>query len=145
MPAEASVEVLARIVAQGLVPVLAHPERYAACSVETAARWKEAGAVLQLDATTLLADTRRAERARALLMAGLAGIIASDNHGDGRSVLAGMEWLDRHGGPAQARLLGVENPAAILADAEVLPVPPMRVRRSWYTMLKDFVVGGREA
>lgn len=145
IPADASVETLGRIVAQGLVPVLAHPERYAACSIEVGRRWCEAGALLQLDATTLLGETRRAERARALLQAGLAGLIASDNHGDGRSVLAGMEWLDGHGGGVQARLLGVENPTAILADAEVAPVPPLRVRRSWYSMLRDFVIGGKEA
>jgi protein-tyrosine phosphatase len=145
LPPDASVATLSRIVAQGLVPILAHPERYSTCTVELARRWRDAGALLQLDATTLLAETRRAERARSLLEAGLAGIIASDNHGDGRSLLAGMEWLDAHGGAVQARLLAVENPAAILADEDTAPVPPMRVRRSWYTTLKDFVIGGKEA
>ena len=145
VPPEASVVTLGRIASQGLVPILAHPERYASCSVELARRWREAGALLQLDATTLLAQTRRAERSRALLQAGLAGIIASDNHGDGRSLLAGVEWLEGHGGRVQARLLAVENPAAILADEDTVPVPAMRVRRSWYTALKDFVIGGREA
>lgn len=145
MPAEAGVEALARIAAQGVVPVLAHPERYATCSLETANRWSEAGAVLQVDATTLLADTKRAERARDLLSAGLGGIIASDNHGDRRTVRAAVEWLESHGGREQARLLAFENPAAILADRPLAPVPAMRVRRSWYSMLKDFVVGGKES
>ncbi len=145
VPAGASVEALRRIAAQGLVPVLAHPERYAACSVEQARVWREAGAILQVDATTVLSDTRRAERARALLAAGQAAILASDNHGDGRSLAAAVEWLDRHGGEVQARLLAYDNPEAILADAETVPVPPLRVRRSWYTLLKDFVVGGRDA
>jgi len=145
MPPEAGAEVLGRIAAQGLVPILAHPERYSSCSVETARRWRDAGALLQVDATTLLAESRRAERARTLLAAGQASIIASDNHGDGRTVLAGMEWVARHGGEVQARLLAEDNPAAILADAEVAPVPPMRMRRSWYSLLKDFVIGGKEA
>ncbi len=145
VPAEGSVEALKRMAAQGLVPLLAHPERYAVCSVEMARRWREAGAILQLDATTLMGDSRRADRARALLAAGQAAIIASDNHGDGRSLAAAVEWLDAHGGETQARLLAFENPEAILADAATVPVPPMRVRRSWYTLLKDFVVGGRDA
>ncbi|HWO88729.1 MAG TPA: CpsB/CapC family capsule biosynthesis tyrosine phosphatase, partial [Gemmatimonadales bacterium] len=105
VPADASVEALRRLTDQGLVPVLAHPERYHACSVEQARRWRQAGAVLQLDATTLLASTRRAERARALLEAGLGDLIASDNHGDGRSLAVAVEWLDAHGGERQARAL----------------------------------------
>jgi protein-tyrosine phosphatase len=145
MTAEASVAALAAVVAQSLVPVLAHPERYAACSVPMARTWVEGGAVLQVDATTLLADTRRAERARAIVEAGLAGIIASDNHGDMRSIAVAAEWLETHGARHQAHLLATVNPGAMLADAALEPVPPVRFRRSWYTMLKDFVVGGREA
>lgn len=145
VPAEPSVEALRRIAAQGYVPVLAHPERYAACSLPMARAWKDAGAALQVDATTLLADTRRAERARAIVEAGLAAIVASDNHGDLRTVTAAVEWLEAHGASGQAHLLATANPQAILADAELDPVPPVRLRRSLYTMLKDFVIGGREA
>lgn len=145
VPADGSVEALRRITAQGMVPVLAHPERYAVCSVEMARAWQDAGAALQVDATTLLAESKRAERARALVEAGCGAIIASDNHGDGRSLQAAVEWLESHGGRVQAHLLAVENPAAILSDRPLTPVPPMRVRRSWYSMLKSFVVGGAEA
>jgi protein-tyrosine phosphatase len=144
VPADPSVDVLARIKAQGVVPVLAHPERYAACNLENAKRWIDAGAVLQVDATTILADTKRAERARDLLMAGYGSIIASDNHGDGRSMAVAVEWMETHGAREQARLLAYENPSAILADVPLMDVPPVRLRRSWYSMLKDFVVGGAE-
>jgi protein-tyrosine phosphatase len=144
VPTDGSIEALRRVTAQGVVPVLAHPERYAACSIEVARQWQEAGAVLQVDATTLLAESKRAERARALLQAGCGAIIASDNHGDGRSLFAAVEWLEGHGGADQAQLLAVENPAAILADRPLAPVPPMRMRRSWYGALKSFVVGGAE-
>ncbi len=71
--------------------------------------------------------------------------MASDNHGDRRTVFAALEWLERHGGAQQARLLAVENPAAILADAPVAPVAAVRIRRSLFTKFKDFVVGGEEA
>lgn len=145
VPADPSVEVLQRITDQGFIPVLAHPERYAVCSVALAERWRGAGAVLQLDATTLMSESKRADRARDLLIAGLASIIASDNHGDGRNLAASVDWIARHGGPLQAQLLSSDNPAAILADRAVMPVPPMRIRRSWYTKLKDFVIGGAEA
>jgi protein-tyrosine phosphatase len=145
VPAESSVEVLSRVVAQGVVPVLAHPERYAVCSPELGHRWVEVGAVLQVDATTLLAESRRAARARALLEAGCAAIVASDNHGDSRSVLAAVEWLGSHGGSMQAQLLAFENPQAILGDQPLARVPPLRFRRSLYTKLKGFLVGGAGA
>lgn len=145
VPADASVEVLVRIAAQGLIPVLAHPERYAACTPELAGRWREAGAALQVDATTLLAESRRGGRARKLLEAGCASIVASDNHGDARSVAAAVEWLHSHGGAMQAQLLAVDNPNSILHDLPLAPVPPLRIRRSLYTQLKGFFVGGAEA
>ena len=145
VPADSSVEALGRVREQGLVPVLAHPERYQICTPVMGRRWQEAGAVLQVDATTLLATSRRGDRARALVAAGCAGIVASDNHGDRRTVFAALEWLDSHGGAPQARLLAIENPAAILADEPVAPVPPFRARRSLYTQLRDFLVGGKEA
>ncbi|OYV66890.1 MAG: hypothetical protein B7Z72_10540 [Gemmatimonadetes bacterium 21-71-4] len=145
VPADASVEILASLVAQGLTPVLAHPERYAACTPELGRRWRQAGVVLQLDASTLLTDSRRAGRARDLLEAGCGSIVASDNHGDSRSVADAVGWLSSHGGSVQAELMAVENPRAILDDAPVRPVPPFRIRRSMYTRLKDFLVGGAEA
>jgi protein-tyrosine phosphatase len=115
------------------------------CTPELARRWQQAGVVLQVDATTLLTESRRASRARALLEAGLASIVASDNHGDARSVAVAFEWLKAHGGAFQAELLAFENPHAILKDKPLRPVPPLRVRRSMYTKLKDFLVGGGEA
>ncbi|MGA2384111.1 MAG: CpsB/CapC family capsule biosynthesis tyrosine phosphatase [Gemmatimonadales bacterium] len=145
VPAGASVEILHRVAEQGLIPVLAHPERYAVCTPELAARWREAGAALQVDATTLLAESRRAGRARALVQAGCASIVASDNHGDSRSVAAAAEWLSSHGGAAQAQLLAVDNPNSILHDLPLADVPPLRIRRSLYTQLKEFLVGGAEA
>jgi protein-tyrosine phosphatase len=145
VPADASVEILTRIAADGLVPVLAHPERYAVCTPEMGGRWKAAGAALQVDATTLLAESRRAARARALLEAGVASIVASDNHGDARSVAAAVDWLSSHGGAPQAQLLAVDNPNSILHDLPLADVPPLRIRRSLYSQLKQFLVGGAEA
>jgi protein-tyrosine phosphatase len=139
--AEVSVAVLRHVARQGRVPLLAHPERYAVCSPELAVAWHEAGAVLQVEATALLGDSPRAARARALVQGGHAAILASDNHGDRRTVYAAKEWLEGHGGGRQVDLLTVENPAAILADAAVAPVPPTRFRRSLFTRFRDLVVG----
>ncbi|MEP6572955.1 MAG: CpsB/CapC family capsule biosynthesis tyrosine phosphatase [Gemmatimonadota bacterium] len=118
------------IASSGLIPLLAHPERYAACSPESVRRWKETGAVMQVDATTLLASRTRGERARQLVAQGLADIAAADNHGDERTLLAGYQALVAHGGAMQADLLMIQNPGAILEDRALMPVPPLEFRTS---------------
>ncbi|MGH7518596.1 MAG: CpsB/CapC family capsule biosynthesis tyrosine phosphatase [Gemmatimonadales bacterium] len=131
---------LAHVVGLGLVPVLAHPERYSACTAESVKRWRALGGVMQVDATTLLSPRRRGDRARRLVTEGLADILAADNHGDGRLLETGRAMLCEHGGTEQADLLTVRNPAAILADGLVDSVPPIafrvsvleRLRQLWY-------------
>ncbi len=131
---------LAHVVGLGLVPVLAHPERYSSCTVEAVRRWRALGGVMQVDATTLLSPRRRGERARRLLKEGLADILAADNHGDHRLLETGHAMLHEHGGTEQAELLTLRNPAAILADGLVEDVPPIafrvsvleRLRRLWH-------------
>ncbi|HEX5386119.1 MAG TPA: CpsB/CapC family capsule biosynthesis tyrosine phosphatase [Gemmatimonadales bacterium] len=121
---------LGHVAATGLVPVLAHPERYSSCSVDSVRQWRTLGALMQVDATTLLASQARGDRARRLVSEGLADIIAADNHGDSRMLLAGWQMLEEHGGTAQAQLLTTRNPAAILADKLTDDVPPLPIRTS---------------
>src|SRR4051812_7153515 len=53
IPARAGDE-LHRIARTGVVPVLAHPERYNGCTVERVIEWRQAGAVIQMDTAGLL-------------------------------------------------------------------------------------------
>src|SRR5439155_26267234 len=78
----------------GAVPIVAHPERYDACSPAVVAEWRRAGARIQVDATTLTRPHSRGRRARAILEAGLADGLAADNHGDYRSLEAGARFLE---------------------------------------------------
>ena len=123
-------QALTHVGERGFVPVLAHPERYACCTPEAVRWWKGTGALMQVDATTLLAARGRGERARALVTAGLADIAAADNHGDDRSLAATYEALNPHGGEAQAQLLTTDNPRAILEDRALEEVPPVKMRAS---------------
>jgi protein-tyrosine phosphatase len=101
-----------------------------ACSVEMVQAWREVGAKIQVDATTLSRPTTRGRRARALLGAGLADLLASDNHGDGRSMRTGARFLREQTAAAAAEtaanLLTVENPRAVIEDREMSDVPPIR-------------------
>ena len=130
---------MGHIAGLGLVPVLAHPERYACCSPAVAAGWKSAGALLQVDANTLFMPRGRGERARQLLAAGLADILAADNHGDDRSVSGPFVSLCEQGGEVQAEMLLVKNPAAILADQLTEDVPPLTLRTSFFDRLRQLL------
>jgi protein-tyrosine phosphatase len=132
---------LRHVAALGLVPLLAHPERYSCCTVGAVQRWRDAGALMQVDATTILSPRARGERARQLLAAGLAHILAADNHGDDRTVAAARDALLEHQGFAQADLLLVQNPGAILADGLVETVPPLTMRTSFTQRLRRLFEG----
>jgi protein-tyrosine phosphatase len=132
---------LSQVLELGLVPVLAHPERYSCCSVDAVRHWRSLGAKAQVDATTLLTSQARGQRARLLVSEGLADILAGDNHGDDRTVATGARFLRAQEGHDQVDLLVRRNPAAILADGELSPVPPLRIRQSWMSRIKQFLEG----
>jgi protein-tyrosine phosphatase len=134
---------LAQVCDLGVVPILAHPERYSCCSPEAVRHWKAIGARMQVDATTLLTSQARGQRARQLVSEGLADILAGDNHGDDRTVATGGRFLKAQDGAEQVELLVVQNPAAILADRALTLVPPLRIRQSWMRRIKEFLEGGR--
>lgn len=125
---EAAHNALRGVVETGIVPLLAHPERYSICSPGLAARWKALGVLLQVDATTTLMATRRGDRARALLAHGLADIVAADNHGDNRTMADIHQSLVAQGDGEAAALLTTENPRAILENRATVPVPPVTVK-----------------
>lgn len=130
---------LKHIAALGLIPVLAHPERYSTCTPQVAAAWRSTGAVLQVDANTLFMPRTRGDRARALVSAGLADILAADNHGDARLVATPYASLVEAGGSEQAELLLVRNPGAILEDRDTEMVPPLALRTSLFSRIRQLL------
>ena len=132
---------LARLKDAGLIPVVAHPERYSCCTPTAVKRWRESGALMQLDATTLFRSSARGVRVRELLESGFGDIIAGDNHGDTRTVAAGFKFLAEQDGLQQAELLTVMNPGAILRDEPVRPVPPIRIKQSLIQRLRVLLEG----
>jgi protein-tyrosine phosphatase len=134
---------LTQVAELGLIPVLAHPERYSCCSPDAVRQWRSVGSKMQVDATTLLAAQARGQRARQLVAQGLADILAGDNHGDDRTVATGARFLEAQDGAEQVELLLVQNPSAILKDAPLVPVPPIRIRQSWVSRIKGFLEGGK--
>ena len=125
MPRGATGE-LRRIARSGRTPVLAHPERYYGCTVDLVREFRKVGVVIQTDVSVLMGRGAPSDLARDLLAAGLVDILASDNHGDRRSLSSGAKWLDEQGATAaQINLLTHENARLVLSDEDPEPVAPL--------------------
>lgn len=141
VPPDVVTNALTRLRGSGLLAVVAHPERYSCCTLPAVSQWRALGAAMQVDATTLLSPQKRGQRARILVAAGLADILAADNHGDDRSIATGFDFLLAQDGEDQANLLTVHNPAAMLEDGALAPVPPLQIRRSWMQRIRQLIEG----
>lgn len=117
---------LRRIIRSGRTPILAHPERYFGCTLEMVAEWRAMGTVIQTDVSVLLGRGVPAGFARSMLEHGFVDILASDNHGDDRSLAAALAWLADHDGTDQVELLTRVNAQRVLANEDPVPVPPLR-------------------
>ena len=132
---------LGRIRESGVVPLVAHPERYFGCSAAHVREWRAAGAATQADATLLIGTGERAALARALLAEGLVDLIASDNHGDARSMRPARDWLVEVGAAGQAELLTERNARHLLAGEPLEPVAPVVVAPPMQHRLRDLLLG----
>jgi protein-tyrosine phosphatase len=138
-----AIDELQRLRNEGRVPVLAHPERYLGCTLSQVRSWRAQGIVMQIDAIALLAGGRMGEMALALIEEGLADCLASDNHGDARSLSMVREWFVEQDAQEHAALLTEVNPRRLLDNSPVLPVPPVQVRRGLLERLRELMRGRR--
>ena len=133
---------LYRLRQSGIIPVLAHPERYRGDTREGVEEWRGVGAVMQVDTAMLFGRAPICRFARGLLENGLADCLASDNHGDARSLASAWRWLDELGALEQAKLLTTTNPARLLANEIVLPVDPIpEAEEGMLARLRDLITG----
>jgi protein-tyrosine phosphatase len=144
LPVGAAEELL-RLRACGVVPVVAHPERYHECAIETFRAWHELGAVLQCDAFALLTAGPLSSLARGMFAEGLIDIVASDNHGDRRSLSTARQWMEEIGAPDQAVLTMEENPHRLLSNQPLQPVSPFRFSVGMLDRLRSAIFGGRRS
>ena len=120
----------------GIVPVLAHAERYWGATPERVEEWRGVGTVIQVDSAALGTRSRTQQLAVELLRRGLVDVIASDNHGDTRSLVTARDWLVAMGAGEQAELLTSTNAARLLANEPPFPVPPLEPPHGMLTRLK---------
>lgn len=143
VPAWASAELL-RLRGLGLVPLVAHVERYRGITLELVREWRELGAVMQSDATILVAGGAMCELAKEMLALGLIDVLASDNHGDRRTLQMARWWLTEIGYPDQAVLLTETNPMRLLRDEAMLPVHGVQFEHGALARLRAWWRGRRQ-
>ena len=118
---------LATVYRSGLIPVLAHPERYEAVQQQpmTVARWFHSGYVIQVNKGSLLGRLGRRAKAAAdwILDRQLAHVIASDAHGAERRTphMSQLQhYLDERYGSIYTDVLLHTNPGRIAQDRPIL-------------------------
>jgi protein-tyrosine phosphatase len=112
-------DALFQIRVAGLLPVLAHPERYAplwSAPERYATIARTCALLVDLGALDGAHGERQCDAARRLVKEGLAHAVASDVHSlsDARSAGAGMAWIRKRLGEATLTRLLDENPRRIL-------------------------------
>lgn len=120
------------IASYGLVPVVAHPERYAAVqdAPRLAVQWFSKGYILQVNKGSLLGrlGASAEQTALELLAHGLIHVIASDAH-DTDFRPSGFQsllpFLRRRCPEEYIRLMLRENPQRIISD-QIIPIPGER-------------------
>ncbi|MEO5590325.1 MAG: CpsB/CapC family capsule biosynthesis tyrosine phosphatase [Gemmatimonadaceae bacterium] len=112
---------------QGVVPIVAHPERYSNMSsnIELIESWRDAGAYIQVNAGSFVGQYGSTARqlANVVLENGWADYLSSDYHSRGRcaAALCAKELCER-GGAAQLKMLTVTNPERMLRSESPLSV-----------------------
>ncbi len=131
---------LETILEQGIVPVLAHPERNAEVQIdpERLVPLVHAGVLVQLTAASVDGRTGRRAQASAfdLIERGLAHLIASDAHHASVRAIGMRVAADDVGNEALARWLTHDVPAAIVADAPLPERPAGGPRRTLLQKLR---------
>jgi protein-tyrosine phosphatase len=138
LPSGTDIE-LARLRQSGVQPVVAHPERYGGASLELIRSWRAAGALIQTDTAFLLGDGAKSILARGMLAEGLIDILASDNHGDQRTLWAAHEWLNEIGAADASHLMTTVNPEALLSDQRLVPVPRVALEKGMMSRLRELL------
>jgi protein-tyrosine phosphatase len=135
-------QVLGAIRGQDVRVLIAHPERYSGYDEELSIipRWREEGALLQMNYGSLLGRYGPQARARAirLLESGWVDCLSTDFHGRpslGLFVDEAKKVFQSLGAEASWDLLTQTNPHRIRRDEEPLSVPPVEGDRGVFSRL----------
>ena len=134
--AESITAALEMIAAAGIVPVVAHVERFDAANPDSVRAWRKVGAKMQAGAGEYLKGSARGRTVRLLTSQGLIDFVASDNHGDARTMTDAERFFNESGFPDVGLMLCERNPRALIEDRELENVAPVRLREGLWSRVK---------
>jgi protein-tyrosine phosphatase len=135
-------DVLARLRADGVLPVVAHPERYDVALAGGADAWRAAGAALAVNGRSLIGAYGAAPRRAAveLFARGQVDLIATDYHARGEHGAERVAAvLESAAGADIAKLLTETNPRRLLDGQPAQPVGVVRIATGLGDRLRDFL------
>jgi protein-tyrosine phosphatase len=114
----------------GVMPIIAHPERYSNMSsnLDLLESWRDAGACIQINSGSLIGQygSRATHLVWQILERGCADYLSSDYHSRGKCPVGECaSTLLERGGAAQLQQLTVTNPQRMLRSEAPLPVDPL--------------------
>jgi protein-tyrosine phosphatase len=143
-------EALEGIMAGGVRPLLAHPERYRRLEAypDLPLAWKEAGAWLVVNHGSVVGRYGKEAQRNALhlLARGWVDALATDFHGRPHLSLyleRSRRWFEARGAGDAWRFLVEENPARIARGEAPLSVPPVQGAEGLLSRLRSALGGGR--
>jgi protein-tyrosine phosphatase len=129
-------QVLFKLKAKGITPIIAHPERYGAVVEDPnlALGWLRTGCLIQMNSGSILGrfGSSIKETSKIMLTSNMVQMVASDGHGSERRRLNlpdAFEALVEVVGRAMARDLVEANPRSILDGDFQLKVEPVEYRK----------------
>ena len=131
-----SVQPLKRLKANGVTPIVAHPERYDNTdpAFQILRDWRQVGAFLQLNAASLTGGygPRIERNAWQCLRLGLVDFLSSDYHARGVCAVAGArERVVARGGEGLLRTLAGGNGDQLLGGLDPIPIGPLAAESPW--------------
>ena len=143
-----TVPVIESIVAQGYVPIIAHPERYGNLAAGGAGidSWRAAGARIQVNHGSLVGQygPRARDVAFRIIAGGAADYLSTDFHARPKLPLFVRETrklFERSDALDVFRRLAAENPRRILRNENPEEVRPVELGRGVWDRLKGFMSG----
>jgi len=143
-----SAAAITRVLAQGLRPLVAHPERYAGLDpgLSLVADWKEAGALLQTNYGSIVGryGPKVRQVALELLERGWVDVLSTDFHGRGHLKLyikEAREVFEECDASEAWQLLSGTNARRLLQDQPPIPPPPLVRPRSLVERLRGWALG----
>jgi protein-tyrosine phosphatase len=123
----ATLSILETLMANGMTPVITHPERnpILRTRMRDLRKWVDRGCLLQVTAASLMGDFGKSAQqfAESLMKHDLVHFLASDSHSStwrSPDLRPAYEWVERHYGASRAERLMRDNPRAAI---EGLPLP----------------------